>query len=79
LKADFVCCSYEENTEDIVFLETNLFGSPDYDEDVVSNTDKKQPFFYEYPSEDDKEQSLFMPSLEPHNMVFVYDDYESNP
>jgi hypothetical protein len=79
LKADFVCCSYEENAEDISVLETNVFGSPDYDEEVVSNTDQKQPIFDEYPSEDDKEQSFFMASLEPRSMVPVYDDYESDP
>jgi hypothetical protein len=28
LKADFVCCSYEENAEDIFVLETYVFSSP---------------------------------------------------
>jgi hypothetical protein len=37
-------------------LETYVFGSPAYDEEVVSNTDQKQPIFDEYPSEDDEEQ-----------------------
>jgi hypothetical protein len=79
LKADFVYCSYEENSEDIFVLETNVFGSHAYDEEVVSNTDQKQPIFYEYPSEDDEEQSFFMASLEPCSMVPIYDNYESDP
>jgi hypothetical protein len=79
LKADLFCCSYEENVDDIYVLETNCFGSPNYDEEVVSNTDQKQPIFDEYLSEEDKEQSLFMVSLEPHRIVPVYDDYESDP
>jgi hypothetical protein len=35
LKVDFVCCSYEENVEDILVLETDVFGSPSYDEEVI--------------------------------------------
>jgi hypothetical protein len=45
LKADFVCCSYEGNAEDISFLETNVFRSLAYYEEVVSNTDQEQPIF----------------------------------
>jgi hypothetical protein len=78
LKADFVCCSYEENAEDIFFLETNVFCSPTYDEEVVSNIDQEQPIFDEYPSKDDEKQIFFIASLEPHSMVPVYDNYESN-
>jgi hypothetical protein len=39
LKADFVCFSYEEITEDISFFETDVFGILAYDEEVISNTD----------------------------------------
>jgi hypothetical protein len=79
LKADFVCCSYEESAEDIFVLETYVFGSPAYDEEVISNTDQGQLIFYEYPSEDDEEKSFFMASLEPRSMVLVYDNYGSDP
>jgi hypothetical protein len=71
LKADFACFSYEGNAEDILVLETNVFGSPAYDEEVISNTDQEQPTFDEYPSEDDEEKRF--------SMVPVYDDYESDP
>jgi hypothetical protein len=71
LKADFACCSYEGNAEDIPVHETDVFGSPAYDEEVISSTDQEQPTFDEYPNEDDEEQSF--------SMVLVYDDYESDP
>jgi hypothetical protein len=76
LKEDFVCCSYEENAEDILVLETDVFGSLAYDEEVISNTNQEQPIFYEYPSEDDEEKIFFMAFLEPCSMVHVYDNYE---
>ena len=79
MKADFVCCSYEENVEDMFFLETYVFRSLAYDEEVVSNIDQEQPIFYEYPNEDDEEQSFFIASLEPRSVVLVYDNYEFDP
>jgi hypothetical protein len=63
LKADFVCFSYEENVEDIYVLETNVFSSPTYDEEVVTNTDQERPIFDEYPNEDDDEHNFFIASL----------------
>jgi hypothetical protein len=71
LKADFSCFSYEGNTEDISIHETYVFGSPAYDEELISSTDQEQPTSNEYPSEDDEEQSS--------SMVPVYDDYEFDP
>jgi hypothetical protein len=59
LKADVVCCSYGENAEDIPILEKMFWEALAYDEEVVSNADQKQPMFYEYPNEDDKEQEFF--------------------
>ena len=79
LKAYFVCCSYEENAEDIFVIKTDVFGSLAYHEEIVSNTDQEQPFFYEYCSEDDEEQFFFMASLEPRSMVPIYDNYEFDP
>jgi hypothetical protein len=79
LKADFVCFSYEENAKDIFVLETYVFSIPAYDEEFFSNTYQEQPFFYEYPSEDDEEYIFFITSLEPCSMNFVYDNYESDP
>jgi hypothetical protein len=79
LKEDFVCFYYEENAEDISILETYVFSSPSYDEEVVSNTDQEEPIFDEYPSEDDEEKSFFIASLEPRSMVPVYDSYEFDP
>jgi hypothetical protein len=79
LKVNVVCFSYEENAGDIPILEAYFFANTAYDEEVVSNTNQKQPFFDEYPSEDDEEQSLSMASLEPCSMVHVYDNYKSNP
>jgi len=32
LEADFSCCSYEENEEDILVLEIDVLSSPAYDE-----------------------------------------------
>jgi hypothetical protein len=78
LKADFVCFSYEENAEDIFFLETYVFRIPYYDEQVVSNTNKEQPIFDEYTSDGD-EHNFSMFSLEPLSTILVYDDYESGP
>jgi hypothetical protein len=71
LKADFACCSYEGNAEDIPVLETYVFGSPSYNEEVISNDDQEQPTFGEYLSEDDEEQSF--------SMVPVYDNNGSDP
>jgi hypothetical protein len=71
LEADRACCSYEGDAEDILVLETDVFGSPAYDEEVISGTDQEQPTFDEYPNEDDEEQRF--------SMVPVYDDYESDP
>jgi hypothetical protein len=79
LKEDFVFFSYEENAKDIFFLEAYIFGSPAYDEEVVSYIDQEQPIFYEYPSEDEEEKSFFMYSMESRSVVPVYDIYESNP
>jgi hypothetical protein len=79
LKAVFVHFSYEGNAEDIFFIKTNVFSSLAYDKEVVSNIDQEQPIFYEYPSEDDEEQSFFMASLEPCSMVPVYDNYGFDP
>ena len=53
LEADFACLSYEGNVEDIPVLETDFFGIPSYDGEVISNTDHEQPTFDEYPSKDD--------------------------
>jgi hypothetical protein len=55
LEADFSCFSYEENAEDILVLETNVLGSPAYDEEVMSDTDQEQTTFDGYPNEDDEE------------------------
>jgi hypothetical protein len=71
LEADFACFSYEENVEDILFLETNVLGSPSYDEEVMSNTDQEKTYFDVYPSEDDKEKIF--------SMVPVYSDCETDP
>jgi hypothetical protein len=79
LKADFVCCSYEENAEDVYVLEIDVFSRSAYDEEVVSNTNQEQPIFDEYPNEDDDEQNFFKASLEPRSMVHVYDNYEYDP
>jgi hypothetical protein len=78
LKADFVCLIYEENVEDIFFLEADVFSSLAYDEELVSNTEQEKPIFDEYPSEYDEEKSFFIASLEPRSMVHVYDNYESD-
>jgi hypothetical protein len=56
LKAYFVCFSYGEIAEDIPILEIDVFRSPVYDEEVISNTNQEQPIFDEYPGEDDEEQ-----------------------
>jgi hypothetical protein len=53
-KGDVVFFSYGENVEDSHVLEEDVLGSPAYDEEVVSNDDLKQPFFDEYPNEDEK-------------------------
>jgi hypothetical protein len=66
-----LACSYEGDAEDILVLETDVFGSPAYDEEVISNTDQEQTTFDEYPNEDDEEKSF--------PMVPVYDDYDSDP
>jgi hypothetical protein len=76
LKVDVVHYSYGENAEDILVLEANVFGSPSYDEEFVSNDDKKQPIFDEYPGEYDEKKIFFMDPLEPCSMVPVYDNYE---
>jgi len=70
LKAYFACCSYEGNVKDISVLETNIFGSPSYNEEVILNTDQEHTTFDGYPSEDDEEQIF--------SMVLVYDDFESD-
>jgi hypothetical protein len=70
-EADVVCCSYEENAEDISVPESDVLSSPACEEEVVADTDREQPIFDEYPSEGDEEQIFFM--------VPVYDDYESDP
>jgi hypothetical protein len=70
-KADFACCSHEGNAEDIPVHETDVFGSPAYDEEVISSTDQEQTTFDKYPSTDDEEHSF--------SMVLVYDDYKSSP
>jgi hypothetical protein len=41
LKEDYVCFSYEGNTEDIFVHDTDVFGNPSYDEEVISNTDQE--------------------------------------
>jgi hypothetical protein len=41
LKEDFAHRSYEENAEDILVLETNVLGSPAYDEEVMSDTNQE--------------------------------------
>jgi hypothetical protein len=71
LKADFSRRSYEENAEDIPVLETDVLGSPAYDEEVMSDTDQEQTTFDGYPSEDDEEKSS--------SMVPVYSDCETDP
>jgi hypothetical protein len=37
-KAEFVCCSYKGDVVDIPVLETDVLGSPTYDEEVISDT-----------------------------------------
>jgi hypothetical protein len=70
LKADRACFSYEDS-EDILLLETNVLGSPTYDEEVISDTSQEQTTCDEYPNENDEEKSS--------PMVHVYYDYESDP
>jgi hypothetical protein len=55
LEADFACLSYEENVEDIPFLEADILGNPACDKEVMSDTDQEQTNFDGYPSEDDEE------------------------
>jgi hypothetical protein len=71
LEADFACCSYEANAKDIPVLETDVLGSPAYDEEVMSGTDQEQTTFDGYPSEDDEEQSF--------SMFPIYGDCEYDP
>jgi len=71
LEANFSCCSYEENAEDILVLEIDVLGSPTYDEEVMSNTDQEQTDFDGYPNKDDEEKRF--------SMVLVYSDCETNP
>jgi hypothetical protein len=71
LEADFACLSYEGNVEDVPVLETDFFGIPSYDGEVISNTNHEQPTFDEYPILDDEEQIF--------SMVLVYDYYEFDP
>ena len=40
LKVDFAHCSYDENTEDILVLETYVLGNLAYDEEVMLDTDQ---------------------------------------
>ena len=66
LEADHACCSYEGDAEDISVLETNVFGSCAYDEEVISNTNQEQPTFDEYPNEEDEEsKGQFISCPEP--------------
>jgi hypothetical protein len=71
LEEDFSHRSYEEDAEDIPVLETNVLGSPAYDEEVMSDTDQEQTSFDGYPSEDDEKQSS--------SMVPDYSDCETDP
>jgi hypothetical protein len=71
LEVDFACCSYEENAEDILVLETYVLGSPAYDEEVMLDIDQEQTTFDGYPSEDEEKQSS--------SMVPVYSDCETDP
>jgi len=50
--------SDEENAEDIFVLETYFFGSPSYDEEVISNTNQKQGFFMNIPAKIMKSRSF---------------------
>jgi hypothetical protein len=65
LKAEVVCFSCEENAEDISVPETNVLGNLSYEGEVVTDTDRKQPIFDEYPSEDDEEHWNYL-FLEAH-------------
>jgi hypothetical protein len=64
LKEDFSRRSYEENAEDILVLETDVLGSPAYDEEVMSDTDQEQMNFDGYPTKTMKRRAspwfLFM-------------------
>jgi hypothetical protein len=73
---NFVCCSYEENAEDIFVLETDVFSSPTYDEEVVSNTDQEQPIFDEYSDEEEQIPTSHFVDLRSNQPV--YDNYESD-
>jgi hypothetical protein len=72
LEADRACCSYEGDAEDILVLETDVLGSPAYEEEIFADTDQKQPTFDGYPSENDEEQSF---SMLPNMIVGSVDDY----
>jgi hypothetical protein len=63
--------SYKGDAEDILVLETDILGSPTYDKEVISNTDREQTTCDGYPNEDDEESSS--------TMVPVYYDCESDP
>jgi hypothetical protein len=66
LEADRACCSYEGDVEDILVLETNVFGNPAYDEEVISNTDQEKPNFDEYLNEEEEEpEGKFISFPEP--------------
>jgi hypothetical protein len=71
LKAVFSHRSYEENTEDIPVLETNVLEIPAYDEEVMSDADQEQTIVDGYPNEDDGEKIF--------SMVPVFGDCESDP
>jgi hypothetical protein len=70
LEEDFARHSYEEYAEDTSILETEVLGSPAYDEGVMSDTDQEQTNFDEYPSEDDEKQS--------DSMVPDFSDFETD-
>jgi hypothetical protein len=60
LEEDFSRRSYEEDAKDIPVLETEVFGSLAYDEEVMSYTNQEQIAFDGYPNEDNENQSSSM-------------------
>jgi hypothetical protein len=57
LEADRACCSYEE-AEDIPVLETDVLGSPTYDEEVISDTDQEEQLLMNIPMKMTKRRAL---------------------
>jgi hypothetical protein len=71
LEEDFSRRSYEEDAEDIPVLETEVFGSPAYDEEVMSIPTKNKQLLMDIPARTMKSKSS--------SMVPDYSDCETDP